>query len=196
MVYSVYPLIEGCTLQDNLAWFHDLNQALGLFSQLTAGLEYLHNQGYVHGNLKSSNTFMDPQRKPLLSEFGVARLPTSVPDPYKSPEEVQGGVIDRRTDIYAMGVLLYEVLVGELPPPGIVVSPRARRPDLPEAVERVVLKAMAQNPDQRYQSASEFQAALQSAVQMPAQPITPPTGACSNTLRITDGLGGGSEGWN
>lgn len=173
VVYSVSPLIEGGTLRGNLAWFHDLNQALGLFRQLTAGLEYIHSQGYVHGNLKSSNTLMDVQRRPLLSEFGMAQPLSAAPDPYLSPEQVQGGMVDRRTDVYALGILLYEVLVGQTPPPGMVASPRARRPDLPEAIERVYLRAVAQSPDQRFQSVGEFQTALVTALQAPA-PAPPP----------------------
>ena len=69
-----------------------------------------------------------------------------------------------------MGVLLYEMLVGETPPAGVVVSARAKRPELPEAVDRVILKAMAQNPDQRFQSAVEFRGALDAAL----RPVAPP----------------------
>jgi serine/threonine-protein kinase len=90
-----------------------------------------------------------------------------------SPEQVQGGAVDQRSDVYALGVLLYEMLVGEPPPPGVVASLRGRRPDLPVAIERVVLKAMAQNPDLRFQSAAEFQNALEMAIAPPVQPPAP-----------------------
>ena len=172
-IYRVSAFAEGGTLRDHLASFQNTAQAVELMKQLTAALEYIHGQGYVHGNLKSSNVLLDAQRRPLISDFGLTQPAGGAPNPYLSPEQIQGGVVDRRTDVYAQGVLLYEMLVGETPPPGVVVSLRARRPDLPEAIERVVLKAMAQNPDQRFQSAAEFQAALEKAVAAPAQPPAP-----------------------
>jgi serine/threonine protein kinase len=141
--------------------------------QLTAALEYIHTRGYVHGNLKSSNVLLDAQRRPLISDFGLVQLAGGAPSPYMSPEQVQGGVVDLRSDVYAQGVLLYEMLVGEAPPPGVAVSLRGRRPDLPVSIERVVLKAMAQNPDRRFQSAAEFQAALEMAVAPPIQTPAP-----------------------
>jgi serine/threonine protein kinase len=194
IVYSISPIIEGGTLQTNLGWYHDLDQALMLFQQIDAGMEYIHAQGYIHGNLRSSNTFLDAQRHPLLSDFGFAQPPSSMPNPYLSPEQIQGGAVDRRSDLYALGVLLYEVLVGELPPPGMVVSPRSRRPDLPEAIERLIFKAMAQNPDQRFQSVAEFQQEFQRAVQAPVPsvvtPVAPPApGTISQSVSVEQSKG-------
>jgi serine/threonine-protein kinase len=78
-------------------------------------------------------------------------------------------VVDRRADVYGLGVLLYQLVTGEAPLPGVVLSPLAKRPDLPESVEKVILKAMAQNPDARFQSARAFQDALESSI----RPIVP-----------------------
>ena len=100
--------------------------------------------------------------------------PSEAPTPYISPEQVQGGAIDRRTDVYALGVLLYTLLVGEAPPAGVVASPRAKRPDLPESIDRVVFKALAQNPDARFQSPVEFRNALDLALR-PVAPTVQPT---------------------
>jgi len=174
LTYQVTPFVEGGTLRENMSFFQDINAMLQLISQVTAALEYIHTQGYVHGNLKSSNIYLDSQRSPLLSGMGATVMSSSVPDAYVSPEQAQGGIVDKRSDVYALGVLVYELLVGETPPPGMVVSLRAKRPDLPESIERVILKAMAQNPDQRFQSVAEFQTALQNAVQSPAQAEVPP----------------------
>ena len=150
--------------------------------QAAAGLEYIHGQGFIHGNLKATNTYLDAQGRVLLSEFGLSQPAGETSDPYRSPEQVQGGLVDKRTDVYALGVLLFELLTGGPPPAGVVASPRARRPDLPEAVERVVLKAMAQNPDQRFQSAAAFREALEQAVQVPgAPPQAPAAGAPAPT---------------
>jgi serine/threonine protein kinase len=190
-IYRVSALAEGGTLREDLAWFQDTAQAVELMKQLTAALEYIHARGYVHGNLKSTNVLLDAQRRPLISDFGLAQPAGGVPSPYMSPEQVQGGVVDRRTDVFAQGVLLYEMLAGEAPAPGVVVSLRGRRPDLPQTIERVVLKAMAQNPDQRFQSAAEFQAALEMAVAAPVQPPAPapapavtPTPSVSQSVQV------------
>ena len=157
---------------------------LNLIGHITSALEYIHTQGYIHGNLKSSNTYLDFQRNPLLSGIGATLTSAAVPDAYVSPEQAQGSIVDKRSDVYALGVLVYELLVGETPPPGMVVSLRSKRPDLSESIERVILKAMAQNPDQRFQSAAEFQNALQIAVQSPLQagafPVTPAPAVSQN----------------
>jgi serine/threonine protein kinase len=177
VVFSVSPLIQEWRVHENISWFHELNAAAGLLDKVVDGIEYIHNKGYVHGNLKSTNIYLDAQRQPLLSEIGLTGLQGFAPDSYMSPEQLQGGVVDRRTDIYALGVLLYELLVGQTPTPGVVASPRTMRPDISATVEQVVLKAMAQNPDQRFQSAAEFRSALGAAVQAQAVPVAAPAPA-------------------
>ncbi len=192
LTYCVTPFFEGGTLRENLSFFQDTNAMLQLIKQVTAALEYIHTQGYVHGNLKSSSTYLDVQRSPLLSGIGATTMSGVIPDAYVSPEQAQGGIVDKRSDVYALGVLVYEVLVGETPPPGMVVSLRSKRPDLPDTVERVILRAMAQNPDQRFQSAAEFQTALQNAVQSPAQPDAlplTPVPAVSQNVQVSQPKG-------
>jgi len=180
IVYRVSRFIETGTLRSRMFEFRDPNQALPLLSDVTEALEFIHGQGYIHGNLKPTNIFLDENRRPLLTDFGIQSTPGSPIPAYMAPEQVQGGVVDRRADVYALGVLLYEILVGEAPPPGAVVSPRARRPDIPEAIERVIFKAMAQNPDQRFQSVGEFLSFLQSALTTPAA-APPPSPAVATT---------------
>ena len=172
IAYQVSPYVERGVLSDHISEFVEPTQALSLFRGITDGLDYIHSQGYVHGNLKSSNIFLDERNNPLLADFGTLQSSGESLSPYLAPEQVQGGIIDRRADIYAMGVLLFEVLIGEPPPAGMIVSPRSRRNDLTEAIEKVILKAVAQNPDQRFQNAREFQYALNLAVQQPASPPT------------------------
>jgi len=172
--YRVSAFVDNGSLGDHLSWFYDLRSAQIMINEIVEGLEYIHSQGLVHGNLKPSNVLLDESRRPLLTDFGLPQrvgVPTNV---YMSPEQVQGGAVDRRSDIYTLGVLLYEMLVGEPPPAGSVVSPRARRPDLPQDLEKVIFKAMAQNPDQRYQMVADFSQALDEAVEPKApQPVTP-----------------------
>jgi serine/threonine-protein kinase len=173
VVYQVSQYIEKGTLGEHLYEFSDPRKALNLMAGISEGLDAIHALGYVHGSLMPSNIYLDDGNRPLLTDFGFPQQAGRPITPYLSPEQVQGGVVDRRSDIYAMGVLLYEMLVGETPPAGVVVSARAKRPDLPEAVDRVILKAMAQNPDQRFQTAVEFRDALDAALRPVAPPAQP-----------------------
>ncbi len=183
VAYRAMRLAEFGSLQDLLGAtpqspFFEAQRATMLFQEITEGLEYIHSMGYIHGNINPSNILLDAMLHPLLSDFGVPAKISEPISPFLAPEQVQGGMIDRRTDVYGLGVLLYTILVGEAPPAGVVVSARSRRPDIPESVDRVIFKAMAQNPDQRFQSASEFFNAVRAAFTAPlpaAQPVyTPP----------------------
>ncbi len=175
LAYRVLRYVESGVLRDHLFEYYDPSKAVGLISGVVAGLEKIHALGYVHGNLEPGNIYLDESGIPLLTDFGLPKSPNAPLTPYMSPEQSQGGIVDRRTDIYALGVLLYEVLTDETPPPGVVVSLRAKRPDLPESVEKVIFKAMAQNPDARFQRAREFQNALSLALQpvIPVQTSVP-----------------------
>jgi serine/threonine-protein kinase len=173
VVYQVSQYVEKGTLGEHLYEFSDPRKALNLMAGISEGLDAIHALGYIDGSLMPSNIYLDDGNRPLLTDFGFPQQVGRSITPYLSPEQVQGGVVDRRSDIYAMGVLLYEMLVGETPPAGVVVSARAKRPDLPEAVDRVILKAMAQNPDQRFQTAVEFREALDAALRPVAPPAQP-----------------------
>jgi len=172
--YRVSRYVESGTLRDNLSWFYDPRAAHGLISSIVEGLNYIHQQGLIHGNLKPGNIYLDEQRQALLADFGFAKRIGAAPNVYLSPEQVQGGPVDRRTDVYSLGVLLYEMLTGSPPPAGTVASPRAQRPDLPPDVEQVIFKAMAQNPDHRYQTAGEFASALQASLMTKVPPSPQP----------------------
>ncbi len=167
--YLVTPFMESRSAADNLSSYADLNQAQRFVSDTIPGLEYIYSQGTVHGNLRPTNIILGAQRQPQLADFGMAPSQAPASSPYNSPEQVQGGVVDQRTDVYALGALLYTLLAGKAPDPGTVVNLRGVRPDVPQSVEQVVLKAMAQNPDQRFQSPREFQNSLNNAL----QPVAP-----------------------
>lgn len=186
LLYRAMRLAENGSLRDQLALglqspFYAPQRAQQLLEEIIEGLEQIYAQGYINGNINPGNILLDGMLRPLLSDFGLPAKIGGAVSPYLAPEQVQGGMVDRRTDIYALGVLLFTMLVGSEPPAGVVVSPRSRRPELPEALERVVLKSMAQNPDQRFQSAAEFSEALRAALTAPipaAQPVyVPPPAA-------------------
>ena len=183
--YLVTPYMQNRSVADHRSSYTDPHQVLGLFKALAPGLEYIYSRGSIHGNLQSKNIILDDNRQPLLTGFGLAFHPGTAPSPTNSPEQVQGGAVDQRTDIYALGVILYELLAGQTPMPGAALNLQAVRTDLPPAVGHVVLKATAQNPDQRFQNTGEllsvFSAAMEpvpvavpAATPAPVPPQAPP----------------------
>jgi len=107
--YRAQRFAEGGLLADHLMQYFDIHKAAGLFSGITTGLEQIHAHGLVHGNLQPENIFLDENGQPMLTDFGMPKAPGAPITPYMSPEQAQGGVVDKRTDIYALGVLLYAV---------------------------------------------------------------------------------------
>ncbi len=167
VLYIVSRFIETGSLKDRIPPAFEPQQAQIILNQITDALGVLHSRGIVHGNLKPSNILIDELGQPLLTDFGYTQgIDAGSPQEnvYLSPEEAQRGQFDQRTDVYALGVLLYHLLIGQPPPVGTVPTPRGVKPDLSPDVEKVILKAMAQYPDQRFQSAAEFSYALNAAL--------------------------------
>jgi tetratricopeptide (TPR) repeat protein/tRNA A-37 threonylcarbamoyl transferase component Bud32 len=186
--YIVMEYVPAGTLKDRMAEGPmSLREVSTLLGQVAGALDYAHGEGVVHRDIKPSNILMPKKDWALLTDFGLARMVggsmltqsgMTVGTPaYMSPEQGGGEQVDHRTDIYSLGVILYEMVVGEVPytaetPMAVVVKhivdplpmPRARKPDLPEEVQRVILKALAKNPADRYQKAGELAEALALAV--------------------------------
>ena len=165
-------------------------QILEFIRQIASALDYAHQAGIVHRDVKPSNILMDGEWV-LLSDFGLAKLMASpshltgtgagIGTPaYMSPEQAQGEAVDHRTDIYALGIILFEMLTGQIPhkaetPLATVVkrisepapSPRLLNPEIPHAVEAVLLKALAVKPAERFNRAGDFVQALQAAFAAP-----------------------------
>ncbi|MEW5960483.1 MAG: protein kinase, partial [Chloroflexota bacterium] len=199
LYYMVMEFIDGPTLEAELRAHRDnhkllpLAETVALFQALASAIDYAHNQKVVHRDLKPANIMFAPDRRVVLADFGIARL-LSVPGyttknavlgtpAYMSPEQAQGEPVDRRSDIYSLGVILYELVTGRVPyegdnPMAILVelvtgawpSPTSINPHLPAPVEQVVLRAMRQNPDERYQAAGELAQALQQAFEAGQKP--------------------------
>jgi serine/threonine-protein kinase len=179
--YLVMPLIQGGTLRELLGQrgMLPLNEAVALVEQIGGALQYAHERGLIHRDVKPANILVGPDGRALLSDFGIVRVVQGedsgatlthtgafVGSPeYAAPEMVLGQTIDRRVDIYALGMMLYQLLTGrtafsantpvqllmmqaQVQPP----NPRSINPAIPPAVEAVVLRALAKSPDQRYGS--------------------------------------------
>jgi hypothetical protein len=168
-----------------------LDETLRLAIPLADALAYAHGQGLIHRDLKPANVLLRPDGSPVLADFGLAR--PVVADSaaqitatgavmgtlaYMAPEQFSGRPADARADIYAFGVMLYEMLTGRVPFEGDSAQimyghlqqppppPRQLNPALPDAIERLILRMLEKNPDMRPQSAAELAAelrALQSA---------------------------------
>jgi serine/threonine-protein kinase len=177
--YVVFEYVEGRSLRDELAERAPLDPATAveLITQLADVLDYVHHHGVVHRDLKPENVLVTPDGHVKLVDFGIAllrgarrltfqRLSSEVGTPdYMAPEQVQGERGDARTDVYALGVILYEMLAGEVPyhgdSPLAVMSQRvttdapllrrARR-DVPPALEAIVHRALQRDPERRYPS--------------------------------------------
>jgi serine/threonine-protein kinase len=168
-----------------------LEKIRSIMTQVGGALDYAHAQGVIHRDIKPSNILVDPWGNCLLTDFGLAKMTASTANltqtggilgtpSYMSPEQGLGKKIDNRSDIYSLGVVLYQMAIGRLPyqaetPMAVVIKhihdplppPSQFKPDLPEAMERVILKALAKNPDDRFATAGEMIKMLQSATEPP-----------------------------
>jgi len=169
----------------------ELDLTLKIIEQIAPALDYAHTKGVLHRDLKPSNILLDDSGDAYLTDFGIARVLGENPGgisitthnvvgtpAYMSPEQAQGQPLDSRSDIYALGVTLFEIVTGRRPfqadtPYGVAVlqvtspppAPRSIRPDLPIAVEQVIYRTMKKKPDERYRNALAVAEALSRALE-------------------------------
>ena len=161
-----------------------------LFTQLADALNYAHSRGIVHRDLKPANVLIDSHGNVFLTDFGIAKLLESASPrltqtdaimgtpAYISPEQAQGQTVDQRSDIYSLGIILYEMVTGSVPftaetPLAVLIKhisdplppPSLVKPDIRPAIEQVILKALSKDPRDRFSTAAEFVAAWERALQ-------------------------------
>ncbi len=194
--YIAMPFVSSGTLAGLLKGQPlPLKDIRTIVTQVGDALDYAHSNGLVHRDVKPSNVLVDARRNCLLTDFGIAKIVEGTAKftatggllgtpAYMSPEQGTGEKVDRRSDIYSLGVILYEMATGRAPfnaetPIAIVIKhindplppPRLINPALPEALERAILKALAKRPDDRYATAADFVRAVQQALPETTLPV-------------------------
>ncbi|MFP5264042.1 MAG: serine/threonine protein kinase [Blastocatellia bacterium] len=194
----IMEYIEGQTLtecireeQGGLA----LQDAVRIFQALADALHYIHRQGIIHRDIKSNNIKITPTGQVKLLDFGIAKSGSSPALTvtgafigtlqYLSPEQMQGGVADARSDIWALGVLFYEMTTGHLPFDATTlgdfyqkiskanyVQPSVINPDVPREIERIISRCLKKNPADRYQTAGELLQDVNRFISNAQSPVT------------------------
>jgi serine/threonine protein kinase len=181
-VFIIMELVEGETVQNMLAREKILSipRTIDFLLQICSGLDYAHQRGIVHRDIKSANMYVRHDGRLKLLDFGLSCPPgTENTDfsgsiPYMSPEEIEGEAVDQRTDIYSLGITAYEMVTGQRPfPEGDlkelsdmhveqdIPDPAGLRPDLPGTLRAFILKACAREPEQRFQNVKQIIEMLQ-----------------------------------
>jgi diguanylate cyclase (GGDEF)-like protein len=179
--YIAMELMEGRDLEEILRGHARvlLTDALNITIQVASGLHYAHQHGIVHGDIKPSNIMVLGDNQVKIADFGIARIITSEPKEedeavfgtpsFMSPEQIQGRKIDARSDIFSLGVVLYDMLTHRLPFPAEKTvklkeqlatldpeKPSAMNPSIPTELDAIIYKCLAKDPDERYQIANDL----------------------------------------
>lgn len=197
--YIVMEYVDGKTLNDVIKENKTipLERALKIFSQVLQGIAYAHSRGVVHRDIKPSNIFLTKDQRVKIGDFGIAKVKgiegltmmgSTLGSPlYCSPEQVMGEKTDARTDVYSLGVTLYEMLTGKLPFKHsensdykmmkevmeiIPQKPSEMDKTIPAAIDEVVMKNLAKSPNDRFQSVKEFEQEIEKLI----SPVTPVPG--------------------
>lgn len=185
VAYIAMEYLQGRELRDilNETPLLPIIQVLDIIVQVAQGLAYAHEHDIVHRDVKPSNVMVVRDDRVKITDFGIARMASAAvrtqtgmvlgSPKYMSPEQVLGKEIDRRSDIFSLGVMLYEMLTGQVPFIGeninaimyqtlntIPASPSSENPSLPEMLDYIVAKALAKDKDERYQNARDLAADL------------------------------------
>ena len=188
--YIVMELVDGITLKNYISKRGRLGykEAVTIALQVSMGLEAAHRNHIIHRDIKPQNIIISRDGKVKVTDFGIAKAATSDTITsnvmgsvhYTSPEQARGGFSDEKSDVYSLGVTLYEMLTGEVPFDGETTvaiairhirepmpSPRKLNSDIPYSVEQIVLKCCEKSPDRRYQNMQELASDLKKSISDP-----------------------------
>lgn len=191
MFYMVMDLVQGGSLDDRLrsGTPMGLYWACDVVARVAEALDIAHRKGIIHRDIKPSNILLTTEEDPVVADFGIAKMVqqdnadltnagTIMGTPlYMAPEQIKGEQVDGRADLYALGVVLYQLLTGHTPFTGDTLTVitkqlhepppplRTSTPDLPAPLEAVVLRALSKDPNQRFRTGAEFGAAIRQALQ-------------------------------
>jgi eukaryotic-like serine/threonine-protein kinase len=218
--YIAMEYLDGRTLKELIVGHGQapVRVAVEYARQILSALRFAHRHGIVHRDIKPHNVLVDREGRVKVTDFGIARAGTSQMTEtgsivgtaqYLSPEQARGGEVDQRSDLYSLGVVLYELLTGKTPfegdtPVEIAMkhlsntpqTPSELRPDIPPELDMVIMRALAKDPDERYQSADEMEgdldrvargapvaaATVDAATQVLSRPATPAAAATAATM--------------
>ena len=192
--YISMELVEGSSLRELIDQGLEIEEAVEVTRQMLAAAAFAHEHGIVHRDLKPMNVLIDRDGRIRVTDFGIARAGGSEitrtgsvmgTAQYLSPEQAQGMAVGPATDIYSIGVILFEMLCGRVPFDGenaVAIAmkqvgeeppvPSSINPSVSPALDAIVLKALAKDPAQRFQSAAEMAAALEAAEGSPDEPVS------------------------
>ena len=188
--YIVMEYVEGITLKTYIEKKGQLSfkEAVSIAIQVGRGIEAAHNKNIVHRDIKPQNIMISTEGKVKVTDFGIARAATSNTISsdvmgsvhYSSPEQARNGFVDGKSDIYSLGIVMYEMVTGRVPFDGDttvavaiqhlqeeIVPPSVYAPNLPISMEKIILKCTQKNPDRRYASMTALLADLRKALISP-----------------------------
>jgi len=184
--YLVMPFLQGGTLKQIMGYTFHWRDAFQMLLPIVSALDYAHSQSMIHRDVKPANILLTKQQQAVLTDFGIAKIldPDSSMDitsssatigtpQYMAPEQATSKTIDHRVDMYAVGVVLFEMVTGRMPftadtPMEVLLKhiteplPKPTRfvPDLPSEVENILVKALAKQPNDRYENMADFHNAM------------------------------------
>lgn len=208
LYYMVMELVEGITLKDYIEKKGRLSakETVSIAIQMVTGLQAAHNQHIIHRDIKPQNIIISKDGKVKVTDFGIARATTSTQTistsvmgsvHYTSPEQARGGVVDEKSDIYSIGITLYEMVTGHVPFDGDstvsvalkhlqeqITSPAEEVEDLPYSLECIIMKCTQKSPNLRYHDCASLLLDLKrSLVDPDGDFVVPGAGAATDTDR-------------